>query len=411
MATPQSGSPLLALPMELLQHITVDLDDDHDAILNTRLTCKTLEAAIFDCFAKKFFESHEYCILYRVSLLRLYALLASSSRLITKMRAVTLTSCFFSNINSQHVRLALNQSQTDLKSAQIAAMNAYAQGQVEMLQTQLLPDAQLIRDVLVALGTQCPGVELNINIRKNATSSIPVHANVLEAVALLGTPLTNLAVDPITLSSRDFETMQSGLSSCASSLVKFCFGDTNVTETGATSRFLVSERAFLLRSMLGSASTLRHLTLNLRHNSNRWGMEGLTSELLLTNSYPMMQSLTLASLAVTEKTILNAVSDWGGQLEKVDFRVVHLTGIEGEGWSDVLRKLAALPKLCDVAFFALHGRRDTARHIFVDLRNLKHGQTTFSQAGTLRTHNNVLFSKGSVAVGLQELLQGGLKYH
>jgi hypothetical protein len=115
-------------------------------------------------------------------------------------------------------------------------------------------------------------------------------------------------------------------------------------------------------------------------------------------------------LLLPKKTILNALSDWRGQLGKVDFRVVQLTGIERDGWSDVLRALAVMPKLCDVAFFALHGRRDTARHIFVDLRNLKQGQTTFSQGGTPRTHNNVLFSKDEVAAGLQELLQGGLKY-
>jgi hypothetical protein len=411
MATPRSeGSFLVALPMELLQRIAVDLDDDHDAILCTRLTCKTLEAAKFDCFAKKFFDSHEYCILYWVSLLRLYALLASSSRLTTKMRTVTLSSCFFSNLSFKHVQLSLNQGQTDMKSAQIAAMNAYSKGQVEMLQTQLLPDTELIRDVLVALRAKCPGVELNVDIRKNATSSILVHAKVLVAVAVLCTPLTGLTVDPTTLNSGELETMQSGLSACASSLVRFYFGDTNVTEAEATSRLLVGRRSSLLRSVLGSANALRHLKLNLHHNRTRCGMEGLTSELLLTSPYPMLQSLTLASLAVTEETMLNALANWGGQLVKVDFRVVHLTDIEGEGWSDVFRTLAVLPQLCDVTFSALHGRRNAADHIFVDLRNLKHGQTTFFQVSTLRTHNNVVFCKDELAAGLQELLEGGLKY-
>lgn len=187
--------------MELLLRITADLDEDCDAILNTRLTCKTLEAATFDCFAEKFFASHKFCILYRLSLLRLYDLLASSSRLMSKMRTITFTSCFFANMKPNHVKLALNQSQTDLKSAQIDAMKAYSQSQVEMLQTQMLPDARLIRNVLVALKANCPGVEVKLHIQRNAKSSILVHANVLEVVAFLGVALTSLTVDPITLNA------------------------------------------------------------------------------------------------------------------------------------------------------------------------------------------------------------------
>lgn len=269
MATPQSGSRLLALPKELLQRITVDLDDDHGAILNTRLTCKTLEAAIFDSFAKKFFESHEYCIFYRVSLLRLYALLASSSRLITKMRTVTFTSCFFANSNYKHVQLALKENETDVKSAQNAAMKAYSKAELEMLQTQFFPDTVLIRDVLVALKAKCPGVELILDILKNAMSSISVHAKVLEAVATLGIALTTLTLDPTTLTSAEIGPLESGLSACTSSLVNFCFSIVNDTKVDAESHLRVSRRSHLLPSMLGSANALRELTLILGHHSGR----------------------------------------------------------------------------------------------------------------------------------------------
>lgn len=81
--------------MELLQRITANLEDDGDAILNTRITCKTLEGATFDRFADKFFSAHQYCILYKHSLLRLQSLLESNSRLMPRMQRLILTSYFF----------------------------------------------------------------------------------------------------------------------------------------------------------------------------------------------------------------------------------------------------------------------------------------------------------------------------
>lgn len=413
MATPHNeGSLLLALPMELIERIAAELGDDHDAILSTHLACKTLEAVIFDCSAETFFASHQYCILYRPSLRRLHALLASSSRLMSRMRTVTFTSCFFANTDLKHVQLALNQSETNLKSAQIAAMKAYSQCQVEMLQTQLLPDAELIRAVLVALRAKCPGVELNLNIEKNAKSCIPVHATVLKIVAVLGTALTGLTVDPTTLSSGELETLPSGLSACASSLVKFSLGKTNVTGAQVESHILASRRLRLLQSLLGSANALRDLSLTLGQHRYRQGMEELTSNLLLPSSHPGLQSLSLCVLSVTERTMLNALVNSGGQLEKVSLHVVRLTDIEGEGWSDVLKSLAVLPKLREIAFYALYIGTDMSPHRFVDLRDLEHGRKTFSrQATRVWKLNNVLFSDDEVAAGLRELLQGGLKYY
>ena len=151
MATSHSDeSLLLALPMELIDRIAIHLDDDHDAMFNARLTCKTLEAATFDRFAQQFFTAHGYCITNKRSLLRLQDLLASSSRLMARMRYITFTSSFFTNMTHKQVKLALNQSEDHLGRAQVDAMDAYAQCQVKILHKQSLPDAQLLRRVLVA---------------------------------------------------------------------------------------------------------------------------------------------------------------------------------------------------------------------------------------------------------------------
>lgn len=51
-------SHLLALPVELLQRITDKVSNE--TLTTFRLTCKVIEAATFDRFAKTFFEER-YC--------------------------------------------------------------------------------------------------------------------------------------------------------------------------------------------------------------------------------------------------------------------------------------------------------------------------------------------------------------
>jgi len=188
-------SLLLALPMELIQRITIQFDDDDDAIFSTRLACKTLEAATFDRFADRFFKHHHYCIYYKRSLLRLQDLLESSSRLTTRIRHITFTSRFFASVRHKGMQLAPNQSDNDLESAQIAAMVVHARSEMETLHKQLLPDPQLIRRVLVVFMAKCPGAQCDLDLVRNVRHSVPVHADVLEVVSSLGTPLTFLAVD------------------------------------------------------------------------------------------------------------------------------------------------------------------------------------------------------------------------
>ena len=392
--------------MELLQRITSRLDDDYDAILSVRLTCKTLEAAIFEDFADKFFKSHEYCIFYKRSLIRLQDLLASSSRLMARMRTVTFTSHFFANMRPKHVKLALNQSETDLLRAQLSAMKAYSQNQLDILPTQILPDAELIRGVLVALAAKCPGVKLNLEIWQNARPSISMHSEVLEAVAFLGTPLASLSVDPNGLQARDLHALKLGLSACTSSLVKFCFANVRPDGFEIETQVLDRSRYCLLHSALGSTNSLRDLVLDFGHHRDTRGILKLTSELLVASSHPMLRSL-----AVAERTLLKALAIWGGQLQLIHFTVVDLRSIEGEGWSDVLRALTTMPKLRETRLYELYARRNTLARSFVDLRNLKHGQKSSFRSDDRGTHNDVRLRKGEVAAGLQELLAGGLKYH
>jgi len=334
MATRQTEeSLLLALPMEMLDRIAVQLGDDHDAIFSARLTCKTLEAATFDRFADKFFRFREYCIFYKRSLLRLLGLLVSSSRLTARMRRITFTSSFFANKNHTHVKLALNQSETNMHAAQIAAVDAYSQHRVHMLRDQSLPSAALIRSVLVAFMAKCSGAMLNLDLSNNIRSSMRVHIHVIKTVASLGISLNSLAIDVDSLGAGKPAALLPALSKCTSSLAGFSFTNTNTDIDGSNlrTRLLARDKYSLLRSVIGSATSLRDLALDFMRDDDLQIQTRLTSELVVASRHPMLQSLDLNALAITQVTLLNALTSWAGQLEEIQFHGVVLGDVEGEG--------------------------------------------------------------------------------
>jgi hypothetical protein len=412
MASLQSDdSFLLALPMELIQRITVQLDDDRHAIFSIRFTCKPLEAAIFDRFADTFFRSRRYCIFYKRSLLNLQNLLTSSSRLTARMQRVTLTSSFFENSTYRDIKLALLQSETDLGSAQSAAMKAYAQSQVETLHKQSVPDAELIRSVLVPLQTKCPGIRLDLDLINNVQSSIPVHADVLQAVSSVGTAVTCLFVDSNGLGSVEIP----GISRSTSTLRRLRFANPYVAETedDETIDQHFQEGGYgLLRSVLGSTSVLLELELNLKHDMNLPRVLQITSELLVARSHPRLRKFRLQSLAITQGTLLTALTKWGKELRKVRFANVCLTDVEGEGWLEVLRTLSTMPKLREVRLEHIYFLRNNAYRNHVDFGHLTRGHIRcYNVEGRKRYEDVAFWHKTAVKKGLQELLRVGLRYY
>ena len=415
MATTQNEeSLLLALPMEMLDRIAVQLEDDHDAIFSTRLTCKTLEAATFDRFADKFFRYREYCIFYQRSLLRLQGLLAGSSRLTARMRRTTFTSSFFANKNHTDVRLALNQNDINMNAAQIVAVDAYSQHRVHMLHDSTLPSATLIRSVLAAFMAKCPGAKLNLDLSNNIRSTIRVHIHVIKTVASLGISLNSLAIDVDSLGAGKPTTLLPALSKCTSSLAGFSFTNTNIDIDGSKlrNRLLARDRYSLLRSVVGSATSLRELALDFMREDDLQSQLQLTSELVVASRHPMLQSLDLSALAITQVTLLNALTSWAGQLEEIGFHAVVLDDVEGEGWSDVLRTFTSMPKLRGAKLSLLSEGMDALHHRVVDLRHLKKGQRFIQFDKEEDEHEYLLWiTTDNVVAGLQELLEVGLKYH
>lgn len=100
-------SHLLALPVELLQRVTDNLSDE--TLTAFRLTCKTIEAATFDQFAKVFFEER-YCFIYEKQRWTLSNSVISS-RIAVKVRKVVFTSNILAPAGREQLQLAPRQNQ------------------------------------------------------------------------------------------------------------------------------------------------------------------------------------------------------------------------------------------------------------------------------------------------------------
>ena len=81
-------SRLLSLPMELLTRITNLLNDE--TLPTLRLTCKTLEGATFDSFAKTFSTTY-CCMYYKSRWLSLKKFLHGSPRLVRRLGYINFT--------------------------------------------------------------------------------------------------------------------------------------------------------------------------------------------------------------------------------------------------------------------------------------------------------------------------------
>lgn len=96
---------MLALPVELLQRVTDNLGDE--TLTTFRLTCKAIEAATFDQFAKIFFEERYYYIYEKPRWTLLNNIV--SSRLADRIRKVVFTTKVLAPACFKQLQLAPKQ--------------------------------------------------------------------------------------------------------------------------------------------------------------------------------------------------------------------------------------------------------------------------------------------------------------
>lgn len=315
------------------------------------------------------------------------------------------------------MKLALQENEIDfLEKAQSSAVDTWSLARVEtLLQEEAFPDADLIRSVLIALKSKLPDAEIDLDVNHNIKSCIPVHANVLVAVASLGIRLSNFYVHSSILGK--LEKLLPELLTCTSDMVGFAFSNNKIhgvndnSEDGNVDP--ASEMYSMLRTLLASADNLRKLGPNFSGFRSPDSILQLTSELLLAGLHPMLHSLELMALTVSEATLLKAFSSWSGQLEKLVLTGVYLWGVEEGVWADVMRTLTAMPRLRETCFYILYSMYGTPPVFFVDFGHLKCGQVmAYHKRGSKMLKKISFRDDNEVATGLQELLGGdGSKYH
>ena len=301
-----------------------------------------------------------------------------------------------------------------MDAAQIAAVDMYSEYQADMLHNQRLPSAALIRSVLAAFKAKCPGAKFDLELSDNIRSSVRVHIDVIETVASLGIALDKSSLDVDSLGASDSGNLLQGLLTCVSSLTDFNFTNTNVDIAGAEAvdQLFARDTYSLLRSVVRSATSLRDLALDFMRDDDMESLTHITNELVVAKRHPMLRSLCLNALAINEVALLNALTSWAGQLEEIQFHAVVLSDVEGEGWSDVLRKFTLMPKLHDSRLLLLSEAIYLPGQRIVDLRHLEKGQKPeYIDMEKVEPKYLIWNNRANVVAGLQELLEVGLKYY
>ena len=161
-------SHLLALPVELLQCITNELGDE--TLTTFRLTCKAIEAATFDHFAKIFFEERHCCIYYepRWTLLRRIV----CSRIGDKIHRVIFTTDVLAPASCADLQLASAKGLIIIRRAQWNAMSNLMGAAGTRRQTPTLPSKDVIERCLRCIREPSPPCTPSHGARTSAHSSL-----------------------------------------------------------------------------------------------------------------------------------------------------------------------------------------------------------------------------------------------
>ena len=108
-------SRLLSLPMELLTRITNMLNDE--SLPTLRITCKTLEGATFDRFAKTFSTTY-CCVYYNSRWLSLKKCLNGPLRLVRRLGYINFTTNPLERHHYTEMQIAPGEEFDDIRAAQ-----------------------------------------------------------------------------------------------------------------------------------------------------------------------------------------------------------------------------------------------------------------------------------------------------
>lgn len=340
-ANDSEPSHLLALPVELLQRITNELGDE--TLTTFRLTCKAIEAATFDHFAKIFFEERHCCIYYepRWTLLRKIF----CSRIGDRIHRVIFTTDGLAPASCEDLQLASPKpyEEDDITRAQGNAIFALMRAAGTQIQTPTSPSKDAIERCLRCIRDLTPRTLVEVDLDENYSygmegKDVSVKANVLGAIAASRLVLTSFSTPSYDIVEVNdaVETMGYDMSSCMRSVQKFAFRESPLN---ANSRKVIS-------GYLELATGLLDLQLRL-YCSSRPLPDPTASSLLSVSNVYRLETLSLWGLKIEGADLIALLSRCKSTLLKVSMVLVCVSDRDSD-WRTVFDTLTSMPRLSHV---------------------------------------------------------------
>jgi len=338
-------SRLLALPVELLQRITDNVSDE--ALTTFRLTCKTIEAATFDHFAKVFFEER-YCCIYdkpRWTLLRDVV----SSRMGDRICRVVFTTDILAPTTWDHLQLAPAKPEEgeerypDFLMAQCDLADALAEAVGARKHTVAWPSKDVVEHCLTRMRNHAPNICVEADLFEEDVFRVEgertsVKANLLVAIVASGMRLSAFKTPShdIVEVNETLERLGYSLSSCISSVQIFSLKE--IYENQDSRR--------LIRGCLESATELRTLKIHF-YDFAEPSLDTPASKLLSVSDVSRLEVLSLENMTVQGADLITVLSCCKPTLLKVTMGCVCVLGNETV-WLKVFDILASAPRLSKV---------------------------------------------------------------
>lgn len=352
---------MLELPTELLQQIARDCSDE--TLLQLRLTCKNIEAAVLDQFTKAFFSQLECFILDSARLVRVDNIL-SDPNTSAHLRLITFTPSADDNHAAFHV--VPKQGQNSVQAAREVHGDYEAeQYDLHVCQKDGLSDKarQLMDSIIkkIAQSKNC-GAEVDMGGKFDARLSArhpQLLQEILGAIHRQACPLSSLIFNDLhPLKSCHFEA-GGALQRLTENLKAFYYEPKPINEADLqTSK--AQEHWRIVSEVIEHSTSLEELVLRKLGGAIDvfWGpvLLEICTSIFARPNLSMLRCLTLSALNVPATTLHRILKACAETLENFAIGLLGLVG-HGDVYSELFRYLREMPKLDRLLFYQLCRRK------------------------------------------------------
>lgn len=384
-----------------------------ESLPTLRLTCKTLEGATFDRFAKTFSTTY-CCMYYKSRWLSLKKFLHGSPRLVRRLGYINFTTNPLERHRFTEMQIAPAEGFDDIHAAQkqFDISEADEDELYELLYADQQASTALIHGVLLDLERVAPYVPFAFDLSNTRffrdrfeDDGMVFHYDIFLAIASNHCPVGELILSRRCLDGIEEFAAHLGTRflSCTSAMRAFTFKSTDFLddEFGQT---LDEGKLKFLADILCSAYDLFSLTLELGEYRGLHNALAITNTLLFANDLDHVENLCLQFMVISEKQLSKVIASC-----KTKLTIFNIGGIQlvenDEGWVAIFRSLTTLPKLdfIRLSCLSIGAAADATSAPKLDFQSIKHRDKVE------RTHL-LLDNRREVTSGLQDLLKGPLLY-